>query len=179
MTETRICERRYAFSWNLLGNLDEGRPNLGKKIRLEVYRLMQYTFRDVLEEEFGTEKADEIFYRAGMIAGKEFYRHVIEDRLHFNDFVNKLQLSLREMDIGVLRVEKTDIENGSFIFTVSEDVDCSGLPVLDYSVCTYDEGFIAGIMEAYTGEKFIVKEVDCWCTGDRICRFTVDIMRES
>jgi uncharacterized protein len=179
MEKSGMCERRYAFSWDLLGNLDEGRPNLGKKIRLEVYRLMQYTFRDVLEDEFGTAKADEIFYRAGIIAGAEYYRHVIEDRLDFNDFVNKLQLSLREMGIGVLRVEKTDIENGAFIFTVSEDVDCSGLPVLDYSVCTYDEGFIAGIMEAYTGKKFRVKEVDCWCTGDRTCRFTVDIMRDS
>jgi predicted hydrocarbon binding protein len=172
-------ERRYPFSWALLGDLDEGRPNLGKKIRLEVYRLMQYTFRDVLEQDFGTEKTDEIFFRAGLIAGIEFYRHVIGDGLEFNDFVKKLQVSLREMDIGVLRVEKTDIENGSFIFTVSEDVDCSGLPVLNYSVCTYDEGFIAGLMEAYTGKKFVVKEVDCWCTGDRTCRFTVDIMKKS
>ncbi|MEI7433733.1 MAG: 4-vinyl reductase [Methanomicrobiales archaeon] len=172
-----MSERRYVFSWDLLGNLDEGRPNLGKKLRLEVYRLMQYTFRDVLEQDLGTEKADEIFYRAGMIAGTEFYRHVIGDGLEFNDFVKKLQVSLREMDIGVLRVEKTDIENGSFIFTVSEDVDCSGMPVLNYSVCTYDEGFIAGVMEAYTGKKFVVKEVDCWCTGDRTCRFTIDIMR--
>ncbi len=171
--------RRYSFSWDLLGNLDEGRPNLGKKIRLEVYRLMQYTFRDVLEQDFGTEKTDELFFRAGVIAGKEFYQHVIGDGLEFNDLIKKLQVSLREMDIGVLRVEKTDINNGSFIFTVSEDVDCSGLPVLNYSVCTYDEGFIAGIMEAYTGKKFVVKEVDCWCTGDRTCRFTVDIMKSS
>lgn len=175
--ENSMTERRYSFSWDLLGNLDEGRPNLGKKIRLEVYRLMQYTFRDVLEQDLGTEKADEIFYRAGMIAGTEFYRHVIGEGLEFHDFVKKLQVSLREMDTGVLRVEKTDMENGHFIFTVSEDADCSGLPVLDYAVCTYDEGFIAGIMEAYTGKKFVVKEVDCWCTGDRTCRFTVDIMK--
>jgi uncharacterized protein len=171
-----MSERRYVFSWGLLGNLDEGRPNLGKKLRLEVYRLMQYTFRDVLEQDFGMEKADEIFYRAGMIAGTEFYRHVIGDGLGFNDFIKKLQVSLREMDIGVLRVEKTDVETGSFIFTISEDVDCSGMPLLNYSVCTYDEGFIAGVMEAYTGKKFVVKEVDCWCTGDRTCRFTIDTL---
>lgn len=176
LVENRMTERKYSFSWGLLGNLDEGRPNLGKKIRLEVYRLMLYTFRDVLEQDLGTEKADEVFYRAGMIAGGEFYRHVVGEGLEFNDFVKKLQVSLREMEIGVLRVEKSDIKNGSFIFTVSEDVDCSGLPVLDYAVCTYDEGFIAGIMDAYTGKKFVVKEVDCWCTGDRTCRFTIDII---
>lgn len=172
-------ERRYSFSWRLLGDLDEGRPNLGKKIRLEVYRLMQYTLRDILEHDFGTDKADEIFYRAGETAGAEYYRNIMEHGLEFNDFLKALQESLREMEIGILRVEKTDISNGSFIFTVSEDVDCSGMPVLDHSVCTYDEGFIAGIMEAYTGKKFTVNEVDCWCTGDRTCRFTVDAIKTS
>jgi predicted hydrocarbon binding protein len=38
-------------------------------------------------------------------------------------------------------------------------------------VCVYDEGFIAGLLECLTGSRFKVKEVDCWCTGDRTCRF--------
>ena len=159
--------RRYAFSWAFLGNIEEGRPNLGKKVRLEVYHLLQYASRDVLEQDLGTEKADEILYQAGVIAGTEFYKHEIGDGFEFNDFVKKVRVSLREMDIGIIRVEKTDIENGHFIFTVSEDMDCSGLPMLNYTVCTYDEGFIAGIMEACTGKKFVVKGVDCLCTGDR------------
>lgn len=169
--------RKYKFSWDLLGNLDEGRPNMKNTIRLEVYRLMQYTFRDIIETDFGTEKADEIFYRAGFIAGKEFYQHIIGVGLDFNGLVKKIQESLRDLGIGIFRVEKADREHDSFIFTLSEDIDCSGLPVLDYSVCTYDEGFIAGIMESYTGKKFSVKEIDCWCTGDRTCRFTVDALK--
>ena len=36
-------ERRYPFSWELLGGLNEGRPTLGRYARLEAYRLMQYT----------------------------------------------------------------------------------------------------------------------------------------
>jgi predicted hydrocarbon binding protein len=56
---------------------------------------------------------------------------------------------------------------------LSEDLDCSGLPIFGESVCDYDEGFIAGILEQYTGKKFLVKEVDCWATGDRTCRFEV------
>jgi hypothetical protein len=41
------------------------------------------------------------------------------------------------------------------------------------TVCTYDEGFIAGLLGEYTGLPFVVKEVDCWCSGDRVCRFDV------
>jgi predicted hydrocarbon binding protein len=80
------------------------------------------------------------------------------------------------MGIGILRVEKADIEKGSLILTVSEDLDCSGLPELDYEVCVFDEGFISGILESFTGKHFRVKEVDCWCTGDRTCRFSAEVV---
>jgi hypothetical protein len=96
-----------------------------------------------------------------------------------NEFVASLQKLLRELGIGILRVEKADLANGSFVITVSEDLDCSGLPELDYEICVYDEGFIAGLMESFTGKKFKVKEVDCWCTGDRTCRFTADVVEQA
>ena len=57
-----MTDRKYKFSWDLLGNIELGRPNLGPNTRLEVYRLMQFTFRDVIEQHVGTKKADQIFY---------------------------------------------------------------------------------------------------------------------
>lgn len=166
--------RKYRFSWKLLGDLRAGRPSLGPTTRLEVYRLMQYTFRDVLEQEFGAGKADEIFYKAGLLAGKEFYKNALGTSADLNEFVRNLQQILAQMSIGILRIEKSDPEKGSFVMTVSEDLDCSGLPETGYGICTYDEGFIAGLMESFTGEPFDVREIDCWCTGDRTCRFAVD-----
>jgi predicted hydrocarbon binding protein len=165
------ANRKYGFSWELLGDLDVGRPNLGRMTRVEVYRLMQFCFRDVLEKEYGTEKADKLFYDAGYLAGKHFYDHVIGKVTELDDFVRKLQEALREMFIGVLRVEEEDLAHGRLTVTVSEDLDCSGLPELSYEICTYDEGFIAALLESFSGKKFHVKEVDCWCTGDRTCRF--------
>ena len=64
----------------------------------------------------------------------------------------------------------------TFTLTVAEDLDCSGLPFSDEVVCQYDEGFIAGILEAYTGKPFHAKEVDCWASGDRVCRFDVKML---
>lgn len=170
-------KRKYLFSWELLGDIALGRPNLGQYTRLEVYRLMQFCFRDVMEKEFGTEKADKIFYDAGKLAGTQFYGNALEKVADFDDFIKQLQFSLKEMGIGIFRVEKSDIEKGNFVFTVSEDLDCSGLPELEYEICTYDEGFIAGLLESFTGKQFTVKEVDCWCTGDRTCRFSADMIR--
>jgi len=170
MTETG---RKYRFSWILLGDINAGRPHLGPATRIEVYRLMQYTMRDIIEQEFGAGKADEIFYRAGLLAGKEFYKNVVGTAEDLDGFVSRLQQLLMEMSIGILRIEKADPENGSFVMTVAEDLDCSGLPETGFGICTYDEGFIAGLMESFTGEPFDVREIDCWCTGDRTCRFSV------
>ena len=164
-------DRKYKFPWELLGDLELGRPNLGPYARIEMYRLMQYAFRDVLEVFCGTEKADELFFAAGKLAGEEFYDHYLNDITGFNELVKALQEKFVDLGIGVLRIEKASLESLELVLTVSEDLDCSGLPELDYEVCTYDEGFIAGILEKFAGVSFDVKEVDCWCTGDRTCRF--------
>jgi predicted hydrocarbon binding protein len=167
-------ERLYPFSWELLGDIQLGRPNLGPKTELAVYRLMQFTFRDVIEQKFDTQTADEIFYDAGKLAGSAFFQHVINPVEDLNEFIQKTQSVLKEMNIGILRVEKADLEKLKFTLTVSEDLDCSGLPELGHSVCTYDEGFIAALMESFYKRGFQAKEIDCWCTGDRTCRFEIN-----
>lgn len=172
-----MADRKYKFSWDMLGNIAEGRPNLGPNTRLEVYRLMQYAFRDVIEQHVGTEQTDQIFFDAGKLAGEEFCQKLFTDIKDFNEFIKSLQETLRDMGIGILRIEEADLEKGSLVLTVSEDLDCSGLPDLGYEVCTYDEGFIAGLLETFTGTPFKVKEIDCWCTGDRTCRFSAEIMK--
>ncbi len=165
------AKRKYRFSWELLGNLEVGRPNLGPLSRLEVYRLLQFSLRDVLERHLGSDGADRLFFEAGKLAGGQFCRNLLGHLRDFEEFVKNLQALFQDLGIGILRVEHADLAANSFVFTVSEDLDCSGLPELDYEICTYDEGFIAGLLENFTGKPFAVKEVDCWCTGDRTCRF--------
>ena len=119
-----------------------------------------------------------MFREAGKLAGAEFAAHLLTRPDDLGDFVAELQRVLREMGVGILRVEKADPEKGEFVVTVSEDLDCSGLPESGESVCVYDEGFIAALLESYTGRRFVVREVDCWCTGDRTCRFTAAVVAE-
>jgi predicted hydrocarbon binding protein len=166
---------KYKFSWEMLGDIRVGRPNLGPSTRLEVYRLMQFTMRDILEQRLGTEVADEVFYDAGYLAGTTFSGHIIGNQESFQDLIKALQSALKEFGIGILRVEEANLVDDHFVLTVSEDLDCSGLPETGEEICVYDEGFIAGILDSFTGKKFQVKEIDCWCTGDRTCRFTASL----
>lgn len=166
--------KEYNFSWNQLGDIAEGRPNLGNKTNVAVYRLMQYTMRAVLEKEYGDERTRELLVMTGRLAGSEFCKNILDVTLPLNKFIAQLDKALVDLSIGILRVEKSDPENLKFTVTVSEDLDCSGLPIKGATVCDYDEGFIEGIFHVYTGRDFVVKEIDCWTTGERTCRFTIN-----
>jgi len=165
------AKKHSTFSWDGLGDIKTGRGALGMEMPVLVYRLMQYTMMDVLSKEYGEDKANEFFRAAGFLAGTEFARNVLDLKADFPQFVASLQKALADLKVGILRMESFDPDTGHIVLTVGEDLDCSGLPVTHENVCVYDEGFIAGILEAYTGKKYEVREVDCWATGDRVCRF--------
>ncbi len=162
----------YQFKWQDIGDIGKGRPNLGSTMNVAVYRLMQYTMRDVLIKMFSVQKAVEVVREAGNLAGREFCLNALDRALPFGEFVAALQERLLELKIGILRIEKSDLERLEFTLTVEEDLDCSGLPLLGDTVCEYDEGFIGGVLAAYTGKSFEVREIDCWATGARVCRFS-------
>ena len=161
------------FDWKDLGNIEDGRPNLGGLVPVSVYRLMQFTLRDILIKKYSPETADIIFYEAGFSAGTQFCRNVLDKKDSLNDFAANLQKKMKELNIGILKIEKMDTKTMDMVFSVEEDLDCSGLPMHDETVCDYDEGFIAGIFKEYTGVNFSCKEVDCWASGARTCRFDI------
>ncbi len=163
------------LKWEDLGDIDSGRPNLGAEMPVAVYRLLQYAFRAVIAARHGEPAAAEMLRDAGWIAGREFCRARLPKGLAPAAFVAALQNELRSQRIGILRAEHIDLQSHTMTLTVSEDLDCSGLPITGHSVCEYDEGFISGILFEYLGIDFKVEEIDCWATGDRTCRFAVQL----
>jgi len=169
-------ETHNEFKWENLGDIKEGRGDLGEEMPVVVYRLMQYTMLDVLSKAYGSEKANNYFRDAGFLAGKEFARNTLDLTAGFDAFIAGLQNAIQTLKIGILRVEDFDTQTGDLVLTVAQDLDCSGLPITNENICVYDEGFISGILETYTGKKYDVREVDCWASGDRVCRFRGNIV---
>lgn len=161
------------FDWNRIGDLDVGRKNLGKEVPVSIYRLMHFTVMDALKTRYGFEEAESIIKEAGLAAGAAFAHNTLDLKTEFGAFVSNLQQTLKDLKVGIVRFEFADIENLTFRLTVDEDLECSGIENYNEKICSFDEGFIAGIFKAYTGREFMVIEVDCWGTGARICRFEV------
>jgi len=164
------------FTWDNLGDVKTGRGSLGEEVPVVVYRLMQFTMRDTLVKEYGREKADHLLRKAGRLAGAEFAKNELTINIDFTSFMADLQQTLRKLKVGILRVEFVSDDKGEITLTVSEDLDCSGLPMTNETVCSYDEGFIAGILAVYSDRDYSVQEVDCWANGDKICRFNCKLI---
>jgi len=159
------------FDWSNLGDIKTGRGALGEEMPVLIYRLMQFTMLDILSKAYGLETANVHFRKAGYLAGSEFAKNILKLDDDFDAFVASFQKAMQDLKVGILRMESFDSNTENFVLTIAEDLDCSGLPITNENVCTYDEGFIAGILETYTGNKYDVREVDCWANGDRVCRF--------
>ena len=154
---------------------ENSRGNLGEELPVLVYRLLEYSLKEELIRRYGKDEQVEVFRSAGRMAGEYFTKNMLNRDQPMDQFVNELQNKMKELKIGVLRIEDVDEESGKIILTVAEDADCSGLPVLGETVCNYDEGFIAGILSVYSGKQYTAIEVDCWATGDRVCRFQANV----
>lgn len=147
------------------------RTNLGAEVPVMVYRMLEFSLKEELRQRFGKQTQIDIFRSAGKMAGEYFAKTYLNMEQPLDQFVGELQTKMQELKIGVLRIEDVDEASGKIILTVAEDADCSGLPVLGETVCNYDEGFISGILSLYSGKPYTAIEVDCWATGDRVCRF--------
>ena len=100
-----------------------------------VYRLLEYTMNHILTEEFGAERANELFRKSGFLAGQEFAKNLLDLTLPLEQFVAQLQKILRDLKIGILRIEEIQDNADQIILTVAQDLDCSGLPPTNEVVC--------------------------------------------
>jgi predicted hydrocarbon binding protein len=168
-----MCDKQLSgdFTWSMLGSVEVWREHLGQQMPVLVYRLFQYTMRAMLIREYGKDEMIRLFRESGRLAGTEFAKNVLDLSLPMDQFTSQLQSVMKSLQIGVVRFESFDDCSGAVTLTVSEDLDCSGLPVTGECVCNYDEGFLAGILSAYTKKPYSAIEVDCWAKGDRVCRF--------
>lgn len=161
------------FEWQHLGNIEDGRPNLGHTASVLMYRLMHFTIRDAAIKHVGVDTTNQIFYDAGQTAGKMFVKELIPIKADWSTNLAAMGNAMIEKGVGVLRVEESNFDTLEFTLTLSEDLECSGVSIVDETICIYDEGFLSGIFEVLGGQAFKVQEIDCWCMGDRVCRFKI------
>ncbi len=161
------------FSAEELGSLALGRGNLGEMMPVMVHRQLEFSIRLVLEQRFGERETVDILRKAGKISGDMFAEGYLDLTADFDQFVKGLKTNLHDQKIGDLAVESYDAETGNIVLTMMDDLTCSGVTDTRRTLCHYEEGFFAGVMQRYAKKPYTALEVDCWANGAQLCRFRV------
>lgn len=66
------------------------------------------------------------------------------------------------------------VEISESYITIKDCFDCGDMPEVGHTLCSLDEGMIEGIYEERLGKEVTVREVECFGTGERHCRFKID-----
>ena len=134
----------------------EGYGTCDEKMPVFAYRLMLYTMIDVFRREFGEEKANKLLRSAGILAGIAFARSYLALDADFKTFLISLRSVIADLKVGTLRIDSFNPDTGNLVVTAEEDPGSSGWPIPHEKVHIYVEGFIAGILEEYTGENYSI-----------------------
>lgn len=159
------------FSWGRMGDIAAGRPTMGTSMNIAVYRLLQQSLVHVLVSRLGTAEADRYFIASGQLAGYEFAMNNLVLEQSSEDFFKQLSCIFLQLKIGKSSVEQYHSKTGEITVSIENNLECSGMDSYCKTVCKFDEGFLSGLLEAYTGEEYTFKEVDCWAYGSAACRF--------
>lgn len=154
-----------------IGNLKAGRTTLGNAVSVSVYRMTVYSLRAVMREKLSVQTANEIFFEAGKMAGEVIFDNFLSSSIDEKGLFENVSTFFQKSKIGCFEVLSSRHKKREFIFTLKEDLDCSGLPSDGETKCTFDEGMISGILGKFYGEPFLTTEISCWGTGEKKCSF--------
>lgn len=167
-------EKKISFEMKAIGDIS-ARKELGSITSVEMFRIVRTCLVDTIGITTGKEMANLAIYGSGKVAGHEIYQNFLKDAKDLDELVAKTTQLLKTLKIGLMRIDKADMEKGEFLITVDECVSCAGTPDIGEPICHFEGGVIAGILEDFTGKEVEAKEIKCWSMGHQTCQFEVKI----
>lgn len=86
---------------------------------------------------------------------------------NIEELIKELILFWKNHKLGKMKV----ISKNPFLIEVRNCYNCSNMPNIGRTYCSFDEGLIEGIISKRLGINLSVKEIECWGTGSNKCKF--------
>ncbi len=147
------------------------RPHLGKDIPILVFRAFRVFTGMYLEDVIGEKGAITLIQNAGRELGKEVGKSLKDEKL--DSYLGRVIDFVKDAKIGLLI--PVDVNQERIIVSLDECITCSGMPNIGKRICYFESGFVAGIVEVYTGKKVRAYETKCNAHGEDICEVHVEL----
>lgn len=171
-------KKTYQSVAQLLESSDQPEPKIKKKLREHVKKSIGNAFefnRTVcvaVRYELGARgiNVNPVLKSTGRQIGTEVAETMKSDSLE--DLINEIGKFWRDHRLGKMR---TQVKEKDATLFIEDCYNCSDMPNVEKPLCSLDEGMLEGILEGRLGVKADAKEIECWGTGAKHCRFKVTI----
>ncbi len=150
------------------------RPTLGADVPLFIFRAFRHFSADYVRKMLGR-GAGVVFQNSGLELGRE--AGALLKKPDFDTYFAEVVRFVRDMRIGVLKPH--EITETTLKLGLDECITCAGMPPGGERICHFEVGFVAGIVEAYTGKRVRATETLCNYMGEPTCQVTVDLKPET
>ncbi len=147
------------------------RPQLGEDIPILIFRAFRIFTEMYLEDLVGNRGTLTLLQNAGRQLGKEVGQMLRDDSLEA--YLSKVENFVRDNKIGLLVPER--VEKDHMLMRLDECITCSGMPNIGKRICHFEAGFVAGIVETFTGKRVRVQETKCNANGEGTCEVKVEL----
>lgn len=156
------------------GNPIGARNKLGQQVPINVFRALRLEGM----KEIAGRGANAIIYRGGRNLGLNMGSDIsarLSNPTDLSEYLTAVVKTFEDLGIGIVSVADGSFDNGQVYLRVDECVTCAGIPNIGETVCHFEGGVVAGIVQHFTGSLVTAKEVQCWGMGDKICMFEVTL----
>ncbi len=145
------------------------RPELGDTVPLSVFRIFRQFSAQYSIEILGEKGVKTTFTYAGRMLGLDIGKELYAEDL--NEYLSGVKKYVYKAKIGILNLVESDDEK--MVFQLEECITCAGMPNMGVSICHFEVGMVAGIVEFYLKKKVSASETKCNVNGDECCEVTV------
>jgi predicted hydrocarbon binding protein len=147
------------------------RPHLGEEVPVMVFRAFRVFMGMYLDDMVGHKGAITLMQNAGRELGKEVGSSLKDGNIE--RYLGKVADFVRDAKIGLL--VPVDMRDNIIVVALDECITCSGMPNIGKRICHFESGFVAGVVEVYTGKKVRAYETKCNAMGEGICEVAVEL----
>lgn len=152
-------------SYKILRGLEAPvRPNLGSSIPLILLRHVIVTAHTISPD------AKKLFYQAGFEWGNAaFYKWCYGENLE--EVLYEYIKALKSLRWAIAEV--TFMSSNEAVLELHECAICYGAPNIGMTVCSFQAGNLAGVLNKVLNKKATVVETRCLASGHNVCKFHV------
>lgn len=156
-------------------SVDNARPTLGNTVPVTLFRALRVDgMMAGLDAAIGD--ASTLVYNSGRLVGGPVGEAIAaQAEGDLNKFLGGVVQTSKDLGIGVISLVPDSLNAEGMTLRVDECVTCAGGPVVGKKICHFEGGFIASVVEGFTGKTAVATETHCNANGDDACIFDVRI----